>query len=298
MEKKQTGLTDRQAKLQKDLRKEAVLKAAMKTPSGLKKIAASLSNPVRRKLDYVGISRKFVVTELWPEGMPIIFDRDVEEFTSVVVGKNGSLRYLEVEVERAELTPFQVAVNIRIPYAELYSRLYQVVKRTKERIEQGMALREDLIYYAALDDAATAYHPTTSVSTYLTKDALARSITPLEYERIPAQHILMTAYGIQGIRRWQYQDIDDTARAEIRQTGYLGSIWGTQMYITDQLPAGNYYIIGPAELHAWQPFRKEAEVIPADLPGDLVLGFLGFEFYSLIIHSVRSACKGVFSTTV
>jgi hypothetical protein len=70
------------------------------------------------------------------------------------------------------------------------------------------------------------------------------------------------------------------------------------MYITDQLPAGNYYIIGPAELHAWQPFRKEAEVIPADLPGDLVLGFLGYELYGLILHNVRSACKGVFSTTV
>lgn len=293
-----SGITNLEAKLEKDKRKEAILKAALKTPSGMKKIAASLSNPVRRKLDYVGLCRKFCITELWPEGMPIIFDRDVEEFTSVVIGKNGSMRYVEVEVERVEIQPFQNTVNVRIPYTELYSRLYQVVKRTKERIEQGMQLREDLIFYAALDDAAIAYHPVTAVSTFLTKDALARSMTPLEYERIPVENILMTAHGIQGIRRWQYQDIDDAGRKEIRETGYMGTIWGAGMYITDQLSAGTYYVMGSPELLAWMPFRKEAEVIPADLPSETILGFLGWSYYGLLLHNVRSCVKGTFSTTV
>lgn len=293
-----TGLIDKQAQLAKNLRKEALLKKALATPTGLKKIAAALTNPVRRKLDYVGLCRKFVVTELWPDGMPIIFDRDVEEFTAVVVGSGGALRHLEIEVERVELKEFQVAVNPRIPWTELYSRLYQVVKRVKERIEQGVALREDLIYYAALDDAATAYHPVTSVATYLTKDALARSMTPLELDRIPPQNILMTAQGIQGIRRWQYQDVDDTARQEIRKSGYLGSIWGCSMFITDQITIGSYYIMGSPEFHAWMPFRKELEVVPADIPSDLVLGFVGWEYYSLLIHNVRSAVKGIFATNV
>lgn len=295
---KSAGPINRQAQLNKDIRKEAILKKALETPSGLKKIASALTNPVRRKLDYVGLCRKFVVTELWPVGMPIIFDRDVEEFTAVVVGNGGALRYLEIEVERVELTPFVVAVNPRIPWTELYNRLYQVVKRTKERIEQAMALREDLIYFSALDDASTAYHPVTSVATYLTKDALSRSMTPLEFERIPPTNMLMTAYGTQGVRRWQYQDIDDTARTEIRKTGYIGNMWGSQIYISDQLSAGTYYIMGPAEMHGWMPFRKEAEVIPADVPWDLMLGFVGFEYYALLLHNVRSCVKGVFATNV
>lgn len=295
---KRVGPIDRQAQLQKDMRKEAILKKALNTPQGLKKIAAALTNPVRRKLDYVGLCRKFVITELWPNGMPMIFDRDVEEFTAVVVGNGGALRYIEIEVERVELIPFQVVVNPRIPWTEIYNRLYQVVKRTKERIEQSMALREDLLYYAALDDASIAYHPVTSVATYLTKDALSRSMTPLEFERIPPTNILMTAYGTQGIRRWQFQDIDDTARTEIRKSGYIGSMWGAQIYISDQLSAGNYYITGPAEMHAWMPFRKEAEVIPADVPWELVLGFVGFEYYALLIHNVRSCVKGIFATNV
>lgn len=294
---KKTNISPRQAQYERDLKKEAMLKVAMQSPAGLKKITSALSNPVRKKLDYVGICRKFVVTELWAEGMPLIFDRDVEEFTAVVVGKNGSARYLEVEVERVELTPFEVVVNPRVPYRELYSRLYQVVKRVKERIEQSMALREDLIFFGALEDASTAYHPVLTVATYLTKDALARSFTPLEFNRLVPQNILMTAYGIQGIRRWQYQDLDDTARMEVRKSGYLGSIWGAQMYISDQISAGTFYIMANPEFLAWMPFRKEAEVIPADRPEDLVLGFLAYEYYSLLIHNVLACLKGTFSTT-
>ena len=129
-----TSMLDKQAQLKKIQKREALLKKAIGSPTGLKKIAAALSNPVRRKLDYVGISRKFLVTEIWPDGMPIIFDRDIEEFSASVIAKNGSTRYIEIEVERVELTPFQVTVNPRIPFTELYSRLYQVVKRAKERI--------------------------------------------------------------------------------------------------------------------------------------------------------------------
>lgn len=290
--------TPNQVKLEKELKREAILKKAMQTPTGIKKVASALSNPVRKKLDYVGISRKFVVSELWAEGMPMIFDRDVEEFTAVVVGKNGSVRYLEVEVERVTIEPFEVVVNPRIPYRELYSRLYQVVKRVKERIEQAMALREDLIFYGALDTASTAYHPVLSVATYLTKDALARTMTPLEYNRLVPQNILMTAYGIQGIRRWQYQDLDDVARAEVRKTGYLGSMWGTQMYITDQLSAGTGYVMSSPEFLSWMPMRKEAEVIPADVPDNLVLGFLAYEYYGLIIHNVLACTKFTFNASV
>lgn len=289
---------NREAVLRKDQRREAILKQAINSLTGLKKVAASLSNPVRRKLDYIGICRKFLVTELWPVGMPIIFDRDVEEFTGVVVGKNGSLRYIEIEVERVELTPYEIVVNPRIPYRELYDRLYQVVKRAKERIEQAMALREDLIYFAALDTAALAYHPSIAVPTYLTKDVLARSMTPIEFERLVPQNILMTAHATQGIRRWQYQDLDDTARAEVRDSGYLGTIWGTQMYTTDQLTAGNFYIMASPEFHGWMPFRKEVEILPADVPWDLVLGFVAYEYLALTIHNVRSAVKGTFAVNV
>ena len=294
----QSYMVDRTAMLEKESRQELAVKEALHSRAGLAKIAASLSNPVRKKLDYKGISRKFVVTELWPDGVPMIFDRDIEEFSAVSVAKNGSTRYLEVEVERVTLEPFELVVNPRIPFRELYIRLYNIIKRVKERIEQSIALKEDLLYFGLLDSASQIFNSVISVASYLTKDALAKSLTPLEANRIIPQNILMTAFGIQSIRRWQYQDLDDVARAEVRDTGYLGSIWGTQIFVSDQLAAGTYYVIGSPEFHAWMPFRKEVEIMPADIPHDLVLGFVAYEFYGLTIHNVISCVKGQFASTL
>lgn len=291
-------MIDRTAQLEKESRKELAIKESLHTVAGMSKIAASLSNPVRKKLDYQGISRKFVITELWPDGMPMIFDRDIEEFSAVSVAKNGSTRYLEIEVERVTIEPFELTVNPRIPFKELYSRLYQIVKRVKERIEQSISLKEDLLYYATLDSASQLFHPVITVASYLTKDALAKSLTPLEANRLTPENILMTAYGIQSIRRWQYQDLDDTARAEVRQTGYLGSIWGTNIFVSDQLANGTYYVISSPEFHAWMPFRKEVEIMPADIPSDLVIGFVAYEFYGLTIHNVQSCVKGQFASNL
>lgn len=291
-------MIDRSAQLEVESRKELAIKETLQSRAGLAKIAASLSNPVRKKLDYQGLSRKFVVTELWPDGMPMIFDRDIEEFSAVSVAKNGGTRYLEIEVERVTLEPFELVVNPRIPFKQLYDRLYQIIKRVKERIEQSISLKEDLLYYGLLDSTSQLFHPVVTVASYLTKDALAKSLTPLEANRLNPEHILMTAYGIQSIRRWQYQELDDTARAEVRDTGYLGSIWNTNIFVSDQLANGTYYVIASPEMHAWMPFRKEVEIMPADIPHDLIIGFVAYEYYGLTIHNVLSCVKGQFASNL
>jgi hypothetical protein len=279
------------------MRKEADLQAAMKSPTGLHKIAANLASPVRKYLDYIGIFRKFAVSEGWPDGMPMIYDNDIDEFTAVKIGANGTTRIVEVEVERTELTEFEILVRPKVPYAELYKRLYQVMKRVKERLEQGMALREDLYGFSLLETASQQVNTTIAISTYLTKDALARAFTQVEQHRLRVKSILMSPYGIQGIRRWQYEDIDNTAREEIRKSGYLGSIWDADIYINDQVTSGTFYIIAEPEFTAWMPIRRDVDVIPADDPDNVLLGFVGYELLGMTVHNGKAVAKGTFNTS-
>jgi len=288
--------TKREAAKASMMRKEADLQAAMKSPTGLHKIAANLASPVRKYLDYIGIYRKFSVTEGWPDGMPIIYDNDIDEFTAVKIGKNGTTRIIEIEVERTELTEFEIVVRPKVPYQELYKRLYQVMKRVKERLEQGMALREDIYGFSLLETASQQVNVTTVITTYLTKDALARAFTQVERHRLRVKSILMSPYGIQGIRRWQYQDIDNVAREEIRKSGYLGSIWDADIYINDQVTSGTFYIIAEPEFTAWTPIRRDVDVIPADDPDNLLLGFVGYELLAMTVHNGRAVAKGTFNT--
>lgn len=277
------------------IRKEADLQVALKSPTGLSKIAANLASPVRKFLDYIGVFRRFAVVEGWPDGMPMIYDNDVNEFTAVMIGKNGTTRIIETEVLRTELTEFEIVVRPKVPYAELYKRLYQVMKRVKERLEQGMALREDLYGFSLLETASQSRNQTISIATYLTKDALASAFSQIERNRLRVKSILMSPFGIQGIRRWQYQDIDNVAREEIRKSGYLGSIWDADIYINDQVASGTFYLISEPEMTAWMPIRRDVDVIPADDPDNLLLGFTGYAYMGMTVHNDRAVAKGTFN---
>ena len=295
MQTKQASIK-REASKAAMMRKEADLQAAMKSPTGLHKIAANLASPVRKYLDYIGIYRKFSIAEGWPDGMPIIYDNDIDEFTAVKIGRNGTTRIIEIEVERTELTEFEIVVKPKVPYAELYKRLYQVMKRVKERLEQGMALREDLYGFSLLETASQQVNTTIAITTYLTKDALAQAFTQVEQHRLRVKSILMSPFGIQGIRRWRYEDVDNVAREEIRKSGYLGSLWDADIYINDQVTSGVFYIIAEPEFTAWTSIRRDVDVIPADDPDNLLLGFVGYELLAMTVHNGRAVAKGTFNT--
>ncbi len=292
------GYMSREAQLQKIAAKEAELRIALSTATGLAKIAANLSSPVRIKLDYQGIGRKFGIVEPWPDGMPMIYDLDVEEFTAVKVARNGTCRFIEVEVDRVEIEPFEIAARPMIPYRELYSRLYQVMRRTRERLEQSVMLKEDLHIFSLFETAYSTQYTATSIATALTKPALAITFAPVENNRLIVENLLMSAYGMRGIRGWQYQDLDDVARQEVRQTGYLGSIWGAKIYITDQLIAGTLYVTSTPEFLLWIPIRKDFEAIPADEPKNLLLGFVGYELLGMTIINARGVNKATFDYTL
>jgi len=286
----------REAALSRLARKESELRMAIQTHSGLTKIAANLSSPVRQKLDYQGIGRKFGIVEPWPDGMPMIYDTDVEEFTAVKVAKDGTTTMIEIKVDRVEIQPFEIVARPKIPYRDLYSRLYQVMKRTKERLEQSIMLREDLYIFSLFEAAYSTYYTATSIATALTKDALAMTFTPIENNRLIVENVLMSAYGIQGIRRWNYLDLDEVARQEVRKTGYIGSIWGAKLFISDQVTAGVFYPTAGPEFLLWMPIRKDFEAVPADEPDNLLLGFTGYEYLGLSIINARGVNKGTFNS--
>ena len=292
------GYMSREAQLQKISAKEAELRIALSTATGLAKIAANLSSPVRIKLDYQGIGRKFGIVEPWPDGMPMIYDSDVEEFTAVKVGRNGTVRFIEVEVDRTEIEPFEIVARPMIPYKELYSRLYQVMRRTRERLEQSIMLKEDLHIFSLFETAYSTQYTATSIATALTKAAMAQVFAPVENNRLIVENILMSAYGMRGIRGWQYTDLDDVARQEVRQTGYLGSIWGAKIYITDQLLYNSFYVTSTPEFLLWIPIRKDFEAIPADEPKNLLLGFVGYELLGMSVINARGVNKGTFDSTL
>lgn len=290
----------RRANLKKLAAKERVLTRYLSTVGGLNKIAANLANPVRRQLDYKGIIRKFFVVELMESGIPLIFDRDLPNVPCVKVGTGGTVNMVEMLAERVEVQDFEIAGRPKIPYRELYVRRFRALDRAKDRLIEGMQLREDLIGFSlfatavstcasASATASCAPSPVTNTTYGMDRNGLALAFAGIEANRLVVQSVLMSAYGTAGIRRWEFEDLDQVGMQEVRETGYLGRMWGADFYVSDQIPTGVAYILAQDKFLGWMPIRKDVDIIPADDPDHLRLGFVGYELLGMFLQN----CCGV-----
>ena len=84
---------------------------------------------------------------------------------------------------------------------------------------------------------------------------------------------------------------------EVRKSGYIGSMWGAKFFISDQITQGTFYPTGTPDKSAWFPIRRDTEVIPADDPDNLLLGFVGYELVAMTWHNSKTILKGTFSYT-
>jgi len=279
------------------LKKEAELSQALQTQVGLKKISANMANPVRFKLDYKGLFRKFVIVEQIPDGVPMIYDKDQPFVPAVKVGKGGSPRIIEMRGKRVELTAFEIAARPKVPYEELYTRRYRALDRAKDRLIEGMELREDLIGFGLIEAASALGNTTQTVAGILDKDVLAKGYNQVEKNRLVVGSVLMSTYGTMGIRRWTWEKLDQVGLQAVRETGYLGNLWGGDYYVSDQIIAGNVYVMSTPKFLGWMPLRKDTDVIPADDPDNLRLGFVGYDLLGMTIFNALAVCKVQFDPT-
>lgn len=291
-------MMSRQAAMQELMRKEAILQKHLATPQGLRKIAANMANPVRFRLDYAGIFRKFVIVEQMPDGVPLIFDKDLPFVPAVKVGKGGAPRMIEMRGKRVELTAFEVAARTKVPYEELYTRRYRALERSKDRLIEGIELREDLIGFGLLETASGIANIPINTTGMLEKSTLAKAYAQIEDNRLVVSSVLMSAFATQSMRRWIFQDVDQLGMQELRETGYLGSIWGADFYVSDQIPDGTVYLMTSPKFLGWMPIRKDTDVIPADDPDNLRLGFTGYELLAMTIFNALGVEKATFNPLV
>jgi len=278
------------------IQKEATLARALTTEAGLRKIAANMANPVRFYLDYKGIFRKFAVVEQIPDGVPMIYDRDQPDVPAVKVAAGGAGAMIEMVAQRIELEPFEIVARPKVPYRELFNRRFRALDRAKDKLIWGMELREDLIGFSLLASAwAAGPNAGVNVAGALTKAALADAFAQIERWRLPVAAVLMSAYGTRDIRSWEWTVLDQLALQEIRETGYLGNLWGADFYVSDQVSYGTMYIMTSPKFLAWMPFRRDTQVIPADDPDNLWLGFVGYELLGMTVFNSRGVTRLTFT---
>lgn len=282
--------------------KEMIVSQLFKDPSGrgLKRVAYAMTEPLRTKLDYIGIGRKLIETDLLPQGVPAHYDKDFPEVPAVKVSARGNPPTIEGFADRVEVETFEIATVRSIKYQEISIRRFNALDRTKNKAAFELKIAEDDVIFSAISSAATTSALNTNVSGNLSRASLATAFANVEGNRLAVGNILMHPVGFRGIRgTWTQADLDQVNIQGLVETGWMASVWNSKIYVTDRLDQISngknliYVLALPAQLGRF-PIRYDVEVKPFDYPPERVVMFSVYENVGVTVYNT----SGVATVTI
>lgn len=94
-----------------------------------------------------------------------------------------------------------------------------------------------------------------------------------------------------GFRTFQPTDFDPVTQREVLQTGLYGHLWTADIIVSKVVPANTVYATADPEFVGVMPIRQDIEVLPADEPKQLKLGWVVNEIVGIAVVNPRGVSK-------
>lgn len=113
----------------------------------------------------------------------------------------------------------------------------------------------------------------------------------LQHDLIP-EAFIMNPRDFVDIYTWGRDEFDPETLKEVRETGRVGKLWGTEIHISKICPAGTVYCRTSDYTFGVMPILIDLEVMDAPLPSGLAYGFVFYEFLGMAILNRWGVSKG------
>ena len=294
-----------QPSLSDDKRDELISRAIM-TQDGKIALAQAMANPIRRNLDYHGIARRALVVDPLPQGAMPSYDRDID-VAAVVISSNGTGPESRVFGDRVVVPEFEIFANPTVRIAEVKRRRFNVIDRAVQKARQEIMAQEDANVFAALDAASSVENVLTDIADagLLKRDLVEIKQQIDRWDLVTTKYFMnineftdMLKWGSGGGQGVGGGDFDPVTMREVLQTGLYAHIWGTDIMVSKIVPPGTIYGAADPEFVGVMPIRQDIEVLPADEPKQLKLGWVVSEIIGLAIVNPSGCAAGRKSTLV
>lgn len=292
-----TGLT---SGVVSDPRRDELLSRALLSPEGKISLAQSMANPIRRNLDYQGIARRALVIDPLAQGALPTYDRDID-VAAVVISSNGSGPESRVFGDRVTIPEFEIFSNPTVRIAEVKRRRFNVIDRAVQKARQEIMAQEDANVFAALDAAASVENVLQDITDagLLKRDLVALKQQVDQWDLVTTKYFMniseftdILKWGSGGGQGATGGEVDPVTQREILQTGLYARIWGADIMVSKIVPPGTVYSCSDPEFVGVMPIRQDIEVLPADEPKQLKLGWVVNEIIGIGITNARGVSAG------
>lgn len=257
--------------------KEYLLEKALQTDEGRMALAQAMVNPIRVTLDYQGIARKLLVVDPLPQGALPVYDKDVDA-RAFVVSKRGQVPDQLIEGDRITVPTFEIVSYPQVRFSQIKERRFNVIDRAQQRAKSDIMAVEDETVFNLLEAAATSgINPVTVSSGSLSREALTKAFKEIEKHDLVVTKIVMNATTFADIRSWGRDEFDPVTQHAVLQTGLFGHLWTADILISKKCPQDTVYVLADPEFVGVMPIRQDIQVIPADKPELLRLGWIVYE---------------------
>ena len=291
-----------------DTQRDEMIKQALMTQEGKIALGQAMANPIRRNLDYQGVARKALVVDPLPQGALPVYDRDID-VAAVVVSSNGSAPESRVFGDRVTVPEFEVVSNPTVRIAEVKRRRFNVIDRAQQKARQEIQAQEDANVFAALafaGDAAlggeNAAQVLSPLGAQLEKNGMLNLKRAIDRWDLVTSKYFLNINEFTDILGWESagvagaSQVDPVTQRELLQTGLYGHIFGADIIVSKVVPNGTSFACADPEFVGVMPVRQDIEVLPADEPKQLKLGWVVNEIIGIGIVNPRGVATGTTNT--
>lgn len=281
-------------------RRDDLISRAILTQDGKVALAQAMANPIRRNLDYHGIARRALVVDPLPQGAMPTYDRDID-VAAVVISSNGSGPESRIFGDRVVVPEFELFANPTVRISEVKRRRFNVIDRAVQKARQEIMAQEDANIFAALDNAAQGENTLQDITDagMLKRDLLELKAQIDRWDLVTTKYFMnineftdILKWGSGGGQGVGGGEVDPVTQREILQTGLYAHLWGADIMVSKIVPPGTVYAAADPEFVGVMPVRQDIEVLPADEPKQLKLGWVVSEIIGLGIVNPRGVSAG------
>jgi hypothetical protein len=271
--------------------KDYLIQQALQSGEGRMALASSMANPIRFELDYYAVGRKLLVVDPLPQGVYPVYDKDIK-IPVYIVGKRGQAPDRIVEGERVTIPTWEMVCYPQARFSQIKARRFNLIDRIQTRARLDLSAIEDQNIFNAIGAASTSgVNPQTTVANTLTKAAIITGMAEVGKWDLRPFKMLMNYSEYTDLLRFGQNDLDLIHQHEIIETGLLGRYMGLEILVSKMVERGTVEILAEPEYVGVLPIRQDVNVIPADKPSKLRIGFVCYEEIGMGVLNPRSISR-------